>query len=102
MQIVSIARYEIGFLSISSQKPRSSVFESASTIIIYYYYYYYYRMSHFSALVVKYSPILGCSNQQIRLGGLICSLKSFLQLNMCQELQILQSYVCMRVQVKSC
>ena len=27
---------------------------------------------------------------RIRLDGLICSLKSFLQLNMCQELQILQ------------
>jgi len=26
---------------------------------------------------------------RIRFGGLICSLKSFLQLNMCQELQIL-------------
>jgi len=26
---------------------------------------------------------------RIMLGGLICSLKSFLQLNMCQELQIL-------------
>ena len=25
---------------------------------------------------------------RIRLGGLICNLKSFLQLNMCQELQI--------------
>ena len=25
---------------------------------------------------------------RIRLGGLICSLKSFLQLNMCQQLQI--------------
>ena len=25
---------------------------------------------------------------RIKLGGLICSLKSFLQLNMCQELQI--------------
>ena len=25
---------------------------------------------------------------RIRLGGLICSIKSFLQLNMCQELQI--------------
>jgi len=30
----------------------------------YYYYYSYYRISHFSALAVKYSPILGCSNQQ--------------------------------------
>ena len=27
-------------------------------------------------------------NNRISLGGLICSLKSFLQLNMCQELQI--------------
>jgi len=26
--------------------------------------YYYYRISHFSALAGKYSPILGCSNQQ--------------------------------------
>jgi len=31
---------------------------------------------------------------RIRLGGLICSLKSFLQLNMCQELQIF-AVVCM-------
>jgi len=94
MQIVSVARYEIGFLSISIQKPRSSVFESASTIIIYYYYYY--RISHFSALTVKYSVYV-CMYvyvrvyvviNRIRLGGLICSLKSFLQLNMCQELQI--------------
>ena len=41
---------------------------------------------------------------RIRLGGLICSLKSFLQLNMCQELQIF-AVVCVcvyiRVQVKS-
>ena len=39
--------------------------------IHYYYYYYYYhhhhhhhRISHFPALAGKYSPILGCSNQQ--------------------------------------
>ena len=37
----------------------------------YYYYYYHHhhnhhhhRISHFSALAGKYSPILGCSNQQ--------------------------------------
>jgi hypothetical protein len=54
----------------------------------YYYYYYYYRISHFSLLAGKYSPILGFSNQKISLGGLIYSLESFLQLNMCQELQI--------------
>ena len=62
--------------------------------------YYYYRISHFSALAGKYSPILGRSNQQVRLGGLTCSLKSFLQLNMCQELQIFAVvciYVCMYV-----
>ena len=37
-------------------------------VCMYYYYYYYYhyhhRISHFSALAGKYSPILGCSNQQ--------------------------------------
>jgi len=38
----------------------------------------------------------------IRLGGLICSLKISLQLNMCQELQILQLYICIQVQVTSC
>jgi len=33
---------------------------------------------------------------KIRLGGLICSLKSFLQLNMCQELQIFAAvYMCL-------
>ena len=38
---------------------------------------------------------------RIRLGGLICSLKSFLQLNMCQELQISAFvYMCIGVQVK--
>jgi len=30
---------------------------------------------------------------RIRLGGLICSLESFLQLNICQELQFLQLYI---------
>jgi plasmid replication initiation protein len=35
-----------------------------STLFSKYYYYYYYRISHFSALAGKYSPILGLSNQQ--------------------------------------
>jgi len=39
---------------------------------------------------------------RIRLGGRICSLKSFLQLNICQELHILQLYICIRVQIKYC
>jgi len=39
------------------------------TTFAYYYYYYYHhhhhhRISYFSALAGKYSPILGCSNQQ--------------------------------------
>ena len=40
-------------------------------LLLYYYYYYYYyqhhhhhRISHVSDLAGKYSPILGCSNQQ--------------------------------------
>ena len=37
---------------------------SSSYYYYYYYYYYYFRISHFSALAGKYSPILGCSNQQ--------------------------------------
>jgi len=40
---------------------------------------------------------------RIRLGGLTCSLKSFLQVNMCQELQIFADvYIRIRMQVKSC
>ena len=39
---------------------------------------------------------------RIRLGGLIGSLKRFLQLNMCQELQIFAVVYEFRVQVKSC
>jgi len=54
----------------------------------YYYYYYYHRISHFSALAGKYSLSSDVVINRIRLGGLICSLKSFLQLDMCQELQI--------------
>jgi len=44
------------------------------------------RISHFSVLAGKYSPILPLVINRIRLGGLIYSLKSVLQLNMCQEL----------------
>jgi hypothetical protein len=40
--------------------------------VVYYYYYYYHhhhhhhhnRISHFSSLTGKYSPILGCNNEQ--------------------------------------
>jgi hypothetical protein len=44
------------------------------------------RISHFSALAGKFSPILGHFIKSIRLGGLTCNLGHFLQLNMCQEL----------------
>jgi hypothetical protein len=57
----------------------------------YYYYhqhYYCYRISHFSSSAGKHSPILKYVINRNRLGGLIYNLKSFLQLNMFQELQI--------------
>ena len=49
---------------------------------------YYYRISHFSAWLWNIHLCWDVVINRIRLGGLICSLKSFLQLNMCQELQI--------------
>jgi hypothetical protein len=57
------------------------------------YYYYFIRISHFSALAGKYSPILGCINR-ISLGGLMCNLGNFLPLSMCQELPLF-AFVCM-------
>jgi hypothetical protein len=45
-------------------------------------------ISHLSALAGKYSPILGCIINRIRLGSLMCNLGNFLQLNMCQELPL--------------
>jgi hypothetical protein len=54
---------------------------------------YYYRISHFSASAGKHSPILGYVINRNRLDGLIYNLKSFLQLNMFQELQIF-AFVC--------
>jgi hypothetical protein len=69
----------------------------ASGIGYYYYYYYYYhyhnRISHFSASAGKHSGILGYVINRNRFGGLTYNLKSFLQLNMFQELQIFP-YVC--------
>ena len=52
------------------------------------------RISHLSASAGKYSLILRYVMNRIRLGGLIYNLKSFLQLNMFQELQIC---ICMYV-----
>jgi hypothetical protein len=45
-------------------------------------------ISHFSASAGKFSPILGCIISRIRLGGLMCNLGNFLQLNTCQELPL--------------
>jgi hypothetical protein len=54
-----------------------------------YYYYYYYRFFFTSKLWLgNFHLSRDAAINRIRLGGLICSLKSFLQLNMCQELQI--------------
>ena len=47
----------------------------------------------FSAPAEKHSHILGCVINRIRLDGLIYNLKSSLQLNMFQELQIF-TFVC--------
>jgi hypothetical protein len=52
------------------------------------------RISHFSASAGKYSPILACIINRIRLGGPMCNLGNFLQLNMCQELPLF-AFVCM-------
>jgi hypothetical protein len=54
----------------------------------YYHHHHHYLISHFSASAGKHSHILGYVINRNRLGGLICNLKSFLQLNMFQELQI--------------
>jgi hypothetical protein len=73
------------------------MFQVQLSFVVYYYYYYYFyhnhQISHFSALAGKHSPILGYVINRNRLGGLICNLKSFLQLNMFQELQIF-TFVC--------
>jgi hypothetical protein len=54
------------------------------------------RVSHFSALAEKYSAILGCIINRIRLGGLMCNLGNFLQLNMYQELPLFAFvYMCL-------
>ena len=78
-----------------------------------YYYYYYYKYYDCSKDKKKQNHLVVCINiiiefltyqlwlgnihlsweiviNRIRLGGLICSLKSFLQLNMSQELQIFE------------
>jgi hypothetical protein len=54
------------------------------------------RISHFSALAGKHSPILGCIINRIRLSGLMRNLGTFLQLNMCQELPLFAFvYMCL-------
>jgi hypothetical protein len=72
-------------------EPKNSAGERPQTYVNYYYYYYYYyhnRILHFSTSAGKHSPILRYVISRNRLGGLIYNLKSFLQLNMFQELQI--------------
>jgi len=66
--------------------------------MLYYYYYYFidFLTSQFwlGNIHLSWDVVIN----RIRLGGLICSLKSFLQLNMYQELQIFFSviYICIR------
>jgi hypothetical protein len=66
----------------------------SASCLYYYYHHHHHRMFHFSASAGKHSPILGCVINRIRLSGLIYNLKSSLQLNMFQELQIF-AFVCM-------
>jgi len=54
----------------------------------YYYYHHHHRISHFSAWLENIHLSRDVVINRITFSGLICSLKSFLQLNMCQELQI--------------
>jgi len=51
------------------------------------------RISHFSASAGKHVPILGYVINRTRLGGLTYNLKSFLQLNIFQELQIFVYFI---------
>jgi hypothetical protein len=56
------------------------------------------RISHFSALAGRYSPILGSIINRSMLGGLMCNLGNFIQLNMCQELPLFAFvYMCLGV-----
>jgi len=59
-----------------------------------YYYYYYYEFLTSQLWLGNIRLSWDVIINRIRLDGLICSLKSFLQLNMCQELQIF-AVVCM-------
>jgi hypothetical protein len=70
-----------------------TLFTESVIVICFCYYYYYYWISHFSASAGKHSPVLGYVMNRNRLGGLICNLKSFLQLNIFLELQIF-AFVC--------
>ena len=60
----------------------------------YYYYYYYIEFLTFQLQLGNIHLSLDLVLDRIRLGGIIYSLESFLQLNMCQELQIF-IFVCM-------
>jgi len=59
----------------------------------YYHHHHHHHHHWISHSAGKHLPILGCVINRIRLDGLIYNLKSFLQLNMFQELQIF-SFVC--------
>jgi hypothetical protein len=56
-------------------------------------YHHHHQISYFSGLAGKYSPILGCIINRIRLDGLMYNSGNFLQLNMCQKLPLF-AFVC--------
>jgi hypothetical protein len=63
-------------------------------ILVLYYYYYYLNFSLLSFQLGNIHLSWDLIINRNRLGGLIYNLESFLQLNMCQELQIF-AFVCM-------
>jgi hypothetical protein len=79
-----------------SRSPRRSLNIALNRVLLLLllYHHHHHQISHFSASGGKHSPILGYVINRIRLGGLIYNIKSFLQLNMFQELQIF-AFVCM-------
>jgi len=70
--------------------PNMALYSFSSSSCYYYHHHHHHnhRISHFSGSAGKHSPILGYVINRNMLGGLTCNLKSFLQLNMFQELQI--------------
>ena len=78
----------IGRMRISCCKATNTLTICCCCCCNYYYYYYFVEFLTSQLWLGHIHLSWDVVINRIRLGGLICSLKSFLQLNMCQELQI--------------